>query len=923
VQVTSQLPVETHVTVLASPTVGAQSFTLVQVYAQSAPHVAPQVLVLMQSIVQSSPHFTSQFGPLEHENEQWSAHVASQSLPKLLHVGAQPVALPQSRLHASPLVHPHELAVHSTVVALLEHAQTTPRAATKTVASQAGVRRERWRCISRSVAPDSSARLRVCEYSPRMAPSLPTRVAAALRARPELALLLAFTVAVAIGSGWGLPGSDSWAPDAISPRSCGLGAIAETYTPGHFHTYPPLHMAILTVLSLPWMAIAASRVGTSLDALEGELIKPLYMTGIEASARVVAALMAIGIVWNAVRLWTRLAGARAGRLAGVVVAANATLVYYAHTGNVDVPYMFWLTCALVELDRVASGEARERHALLFTVAAVLTKDQAAAALWLALPVWLFVVPWFARRDSVVRPSLVKGVLVAVVVYALASGALVNPSGFAKRVAYLVGPASQSWAKYPRNLGGAIALTRDALGELPHLTSWPVALLAVVGISLVVFKSRGLERVRRLLPLVAAVSFTALFTIAARRSEERFLLPQSVLVTPYAAFAIDAAWTAWPRWRSSIAAVAVVSVVLALVGVVSLDATLVTDPRYEAERYLDALPDGTHVEVYGGPIFLPRVPARLGAVRPGVEAVGDRQRIAGITELVDPAMDPRPRHPDVIALATELSDVGSTEPPPPSMPYGLISYRDGKSRALLRGLYDGSLGYERVVEARCSLPWPFECLRIHDAMAGEAWIYRARVPRAELGFVPSDGLLATTRKPIPIDARLVTIGIERGRVNVDGVRVALSEQDALPSMHGALVRAAAGVRARGGDPTTANVVVDARTPFSRVAAVTLATKADVARVRFVVKSLEGVIGTLPAQPLETPAPVCILGVAPEGAPSGAPFEARGGPPSAFACVDGCAPVLAPGLDTPFGDVVVALEAASLAWPGTCVAWEPTR
>jgi hypothetical protein len=555
-----------------------------------------------------------------------------------------------------------------------------------------------------------------------MGRSLLRRAAERVRERPELAVLLAFAVAVAVGSGWGLPGSDSWAPDAISPRSCGLGAIAETYTPGHFHTYPPLHMAILTVLSLPWMAVAASRAGTSLDALAGELIKPPYMTGIEISARIVAALMALGIVWNAVRLWTRLAGERAGRIAAAVVGANATLVYYAHTGNVDVPYLFWLTCAVVELDRVAAGERREKHALLFTVAAVLTKDQAATSLWLALPVWLAAVPWFARRDSVARPALLKGGLLAVAVYAIASGALVNPRGFSKRVSYLVGPASQSWAKYPRDVAGAIALTRDAAGELPHFTSWPIALLAIAGIVFVLARRRGLDRVRALLPLVVAASFTALFTLAARRSEERFLLPQSILVTPYAAVAIDAAWSAWPRWRSSIAAVAIASVALAVLSVVSLDATLVTDPRYEAERFLEALPDGTHVEVYGGPIFLPRVPARLAAVRPGVEPIGDRQRIAGITELVDPAMDPRPRHADVIALATELSDVASTEPPPPSMPYGLISYRDAKSRALLRGLYDGSLGYHRVVDATCTLPWPLTCTRIHDATGVEAWVY---------------------------------------------------------------------------------------------------------------------------------------------------------------------------------------------------------
>jgi len=151
---TSQLPVETQVTVLASPTVGAQSLTLVHVYAQPAPHVAPHVLVLVHAIVQSSPHVTSQLGPLAHEKLQWSVHTASQSLPKLLHVGAQPLALPQSRLHAPPPVQPHELAVHSTVVSLPEHAQTTRNA----VISDARVD------VRRSALRSASMRAKVARY---------------------------------------------------------------------------------------------------------------------------------------------------------------------------------------------------------------------------------------------------------------------------------------------------------------------------------------------------------------------------------------------------------------------------------------------------------------------------------------------------------------------------------------------------------------------------------------------------------------------------------------------------------------------------------------------------------------------------------------------------------------------------------------
>ena len=55
------------------------------------------------------------------------------------------------------------------------------------------------------------------------------------------------------------------------------------------------------------------------------------------------------------------------------MATNATLVYYAHTGNLEVPYLFWTSFALVEMDRVLAGEPRERAALLLSVAAVLVE----------------------------------------------------------------------------------------------------------------------------------------------------------------------------------------------------------------------------------------------------------------------------------------------------------------------------------------------------------------------------------------------------------------------------------------------------------------------------------------------------------------------------------------------------------------------
>jgi hypothetical protein len=314
------------------------------------------------------------------------------------------------------------------------------------------------------------------------------------------------------------------------------------------------------------------------------------------------------------------------------------------------------------------------------------------------------------------------------VYAVASGALINATGFRRRLAFLFGPASKTWEQYPRTVFGRAHLAWDALRALPHFGSWTLAALALVGVGIATL-SRPL-RARRLLPLSAAVSFTVLFNLSALRSEDRFLLPQSLWLLPYAALTLDRAKAVafGDRFRGSQWPIALLTVVgalafvPALLGVISLDATLLADPRYAAERFLASFSAGTPIEVLGSTKFLPRLPSRLVAVRPGVEPISDRQEMSGVRELVDPRMDPRPRAPALIVLATELSKADMTEAPAKRAGYGLATYQDSTTRALLHGLADGSLGYTRVFRSTCTLPWPLECLSVHGSTGGEVWIY---------------------------------------------------------------------------------------------------------------------------------------------------------------------------------------------------------
>ncbi len=534
--------------------------------------------------------------------------------------------------------------------------------------------------------------------------------------------VLAITLLVGlVGIGWGLPGSESWAADAASPRGAGLGALLETYLTGHHHIYPPLHMLFLTVLALPVVVWGVATAGTSPAALEAALIQVTPMTIVEVLARLLAVAMTLGIVHFTMRIHDDPKRPWGAPLAGLAAATVAPLAYYGKTGNLDVPALFWGVACLAELGRLFRDDAARdpRRAVLYAAAAVLTKDQIAGVL--ILPLLGVAAQWGRERRLFTRPVLVSAGL-GLAGFAVLSGALVNPTGYAARLRELFGPASRSWEAYPRTAEGSRALAQDLLLSVPRLSSWPMFALALAGIALVATgRGRGAsfrERAAGLLPALGALSFTLTFTIGARRTDDRFLLAQAVLLFPYAGVALG-----WGLERARRVGVicAVAAFGASAVGVASVDATLLVDPRYEAERYLQGLPPGTVVEVYGGPKFLPRLPEKLAVTRVGTDAPEARSHLPRVAEVLDANMGER--RPEIIVLSTEFSHPFASGAPAPL--YGVRAYMDATSFRFFDDLTSDRLPYTRVLRAECTLPWPLTCRRIHGSTGEPVWIYKVR------------------------------------------------------------------------------------------------------------------------------------------------------------------------------------------------------
>jgi 4-amino-4-deoxy-L-arabinose transferase-like glycosyltransferase len=368
------------------------------------------------------------------------------------------------------------------------------------------------------------------------------------------------------GLTWGLPASDGWDSDGIAPRDFLVGVV-KTYQPGEFFPYPPLQLLLLTLVTFPGWIVGLFKTGSFAPPdVIAELIKVPYMTFFAIVARVVSAAMSVGTIAWVGKIGEELGGRRVGACAAAACALNATLVYYGNVTNLDGPCLFWSTLAAWQWMRaIARHEPRRfRWASLFTVAAIATKDQAYAVFLLSLPMvfamWLAVDPWPRRNWRLVTGHLCIAIAIASIALLAVDGAITNPHGFGERVLYLLGPASQDHAFYPHDWGGRFQVLVDAFANFQHAYPGIAAYLGLFGLCVHAWRGREDRSVwaAGFFPLFAIVSFTLTFNFVALRSEDRFVLAQTVFFSVYLGMAVDVlVFRTYPafKWVARVAIVA--------------------------------------------------------------------------------------------------------------------------------------------------------------------------------------------------------------------------------------------------------------------------------------------------------------------------------------------------------------------------------
>jgi hypothetical protein len=422
-------------------------------------------------------------------------------------------------------------------------------------------------------------------------------------------------------------------------------------------------------------------------------------------SHLLSALLAAGIVACAFDIGAELWGRRAGFLGAAVTAVMFPLFYYARTGNVDVPALFFVAVAYAAFARILNRGLGTQSALFLGAAvgfAVATKEPMFAA-FLALPI--VVVALHAvrvRRQGGGAATFLRPPLLALgacaLAFGLGSGLFIDPERFLAHVAFAQERVSElaageiaSNAAAPMTLAGNLSLARVIGGQLAGTLTEPGLAIAFIGI-LIALRRRPLAAA---LALPALTYLTVLFFVS-RASELRYVLPAALSLAPFAGRAIDAGLDSGQRMLRAGAATALVAVVgLGLLRGADLTWEMLRDSRHDAAQWLQLrAQEGQRLAFFGADQNVPVVPAVVALARANVYHGAVRTAATGPDAVADIRNRWHTERPDYILIMPDHSS-------PPGVPHSASC-----PPAIYDALVDGSLGYRLGADFRTArlLPW---------------------------------------------------------------------------------------------------------------------------------------------------------------------------------------------------------------------------
>jgi hypothetical protein len=237
------------------------------------------------------------------------------------------------------------------------------------------------------------------------------------------------------------------------------------------------------------------------------------------------------------------------------------------------------------------------------------------------------------------------------------------------------------------------------------------------------------------PLFAIVSFTLTFNFVALRSEDRFVLAQTVFFSVYLGMAVDVlVFRTYPafKWVARVAIVALAG--FAFVQCAAVDAAFLYDARYDAERWLrEHVRNGDKIETYGQNVYLPRFPVAAKVTRVAPTPVGSRGPQPGVTEIEQPyeAIDARnPRFVVVSGFWVKrylIPDGMHVNDGRMYSPTQQAQMKEAGPRRYFHDLREGKLAY-RLVHQSEYVPGVLPAARFHQSIGEPIWIFERAEPK---------------------------------------------------------------------------------------------------------------------------------------------------------------------------------------------------
>jgi hypothetical protein len=409
----------------------------------------------------------------------------------------------------------------------------------------------------------------------------------------------------------------AWGTDEVAPMGP-LVYAKRTFVDGSWsHKYPAFHFMLLNAAYAPVFAYLLLSGRLSLahfsDTWPYGFSDPTSsLTILVLIARVVSALMGTAVVGLLYVITERLFEAASGLFAALIVAVCFPFVYYSHTSNLDVPYLFWFTLGCVFYLRLFEN-GRTRDYLLLAVCmalAVATKDQAYALLPF-LPIALILGRLRQERArgqhrATPLPWSQWGlaVLAFAATYVIAANVLNNWPGYLQHLRHIAGPGSADYQEFPNTLAGHLALLSRTISLLAQSLNLPLFVVCVVGI---VWSFRRFPGTT-LAILAPAVSYYIFFLAVILYGYPRFLLPFVLVSAIFGGKLLGDLWAIRRPVSWMLRPAIVLLLAYSTYRGASVDWLLREDPRYAAEQWLRShVPATAVIEAYGPSQYLPRLP----------------------------------------------------------------------------------------------------------------------------------------------------------------------------------------------------------------------------------------------------------------------------------------------------------------------------